>query len=165
MSYNYKMWKQARFTNELASEEMITLIKKYLIPGSVLDVGCGNGRYAQAFDGREYLGIDISPLMIEAAKNNFNDSKKFAFHDIVTWEPTKRWNNIFTSVVLQHLPPDLIEGVLEKLKRWADNLICIESKKSDKEWSGHCFGHDYEAMGLSLVEELPNGVGVYRWSM
>ena len=37
--------------------------------GKIVDIGCGTGDYCQLFDTKDYLGIDISPKMIERCKN------------------------------------------------------------------------------------------------
>ncbi|MBI4779150.1 methyltransferase domain-containing protein [Candidatus Falkowbacteria bacterium] len=42
-----------------------------------LDVGCGNGRLAEAFSEKniEYIGVDSSKKLVEAARKNFPDSR------------------------------------------------------------------------------------------
>ena len=43
----------------------------------ILDVGCGTGHYVSSFGskGFDVIGIDISPSMIEKAKENFPNYK------------------------------------------------------------------------------------------
>lgn len=46
------------------------LIKEHL-KGKVLDAGCGYGRLSQWVD--DYVGVDISPDLLEYARNNYPD--------------------------------------------------------------------------------------------
>ncbi|MFA6422514.1 MAG: class I SAM-dependent methyltransferase [Candidatus Buchananbacteria bacterium] len=49
--------------------------------GSVLDLGCGNGRMAKLFEntGISYLGIDNSQELIKIGKERFKDHKNISF--------------------------------------------------------------------------------------
>ena len=40
---------------------------------SVIDFGCGYGRLCESFDSDKYLGVDISPALIEEAKSKFEN--------------------------------------------------------------------------------------------
>jgi SAM-dependent methyltransferase len=51
---------------------------------SILDYGCGDGELFELFQSsifplREYNGFDVSPLMIEAARERFSDDKNCRF--------------------------------------------------------------------------------------
>lgn len=74
------------FSDEDAAKEesiLIPLIKKIITSdSSVLDIGCGNGRYARALlpDIVEYVGTDISKGFIDSATTEFSDSKAVFIH-------------------------------------------------------------------------------------
>lgn len=80
-------------------------------PGLALDFGCGVGRLTNALAAhfREAHGVDVSPSMIERARqlNRHPDRVKY-FHnpkgDLSDFE-TGRYDFIYTELVLQHIPP------------------------------------------------------------
>ncbi|MFH0955978.1 MAG: class I SAM-dependent methyltransferase, partial [Candidatus Falkowbacteria bacterium] len=112
----------------------------------VLDAGCGNGRLVEAFRGKKisYLGVDSSEKLIEAARNNFLDSRlrgndkeksgndkekvvarnnnnsyEFKNADILELDkfPEKDFDYVFCIAVLHHLPgDDLRLKALEQMK-------------------------------------------------
>jgi SAM-dependent methyltransferase len=51
---------------------VLKMVLKVLLPGIVLDVGCGRGRYSNPLlnSSFTYVGIDISKGMLKIAKNN-----------------------------------------------------------------------------------------------
>lgn len=136
--------------------------KKYLIDGSVLDVGCGCGRFVPLLGDRDYLGIDISPLSVGVCKKNFPDNR-FEVADIVKWTPDRVYDNIFTWTVLEHIPPEVIGDVVEKLKAYGRNVVAVEPIATSEKWAEHCFPHDYEKYFGEYREKL-EGVCIWQWS-
>jgi len=70
------------FSDEYAKKEeefLLPLINKYF-PTSVLDLGCGNGRYSRALKEKvdKYTGVDLSRRFI-ARLEELNDKKDFYF--------------------------------------------------------------------------------------
>ena len=69
------------FTEEAAVKEESTIIplihQKITSDSSILDLGCGNGRYADALgnDIKEYLGVDISQNFVKNANLKYSDEK------------------------------------------------------------------------------------------
>jgi ubiquinone/menaquinone biosynthesis C-methylase UbiE len=58
-------------TRQFQWEEVEFLVEQYVKPGeTLLDIGCGNGRVAQIAERikAQYVGIDISPRMVELTK-------------------------------------------------------------------------------------------------
>lgn len=89
---------------------------------SVLDLGCGAGRFAH-YIGHEaslYLGIDASAEMIEAARNNY-PSLAFQQNDIVKFDTDdSSWDVILLmGNVLDYLQPfERRTAVLRRCKNW-----------------------------------------------
>jgi len=70
-------------------------LKKYIKDGErVLDLGCGNSRFYELFQGRnvEYLGADSSEKLIKIAKEKYGDHFKVA--DILSLPCTQETNKI-----------------------------------------------------------------------
>lgn len=94
----------------------------------ILDVGCGNGRLLEALAGKkiEYLGVDSSPKLLEAARSRWKMSDslrqgdwRFSSGDILKLNklPDKDFNYVFCVAVLHHLPgEDLRAEALRQMK-------------------------------------------------
>lgn len=74
---------------------------------TILDVGCGNGRFLEAIKSKQvnYLGVDNSSAMIELAKRNY-PGQRFLIADILQLDtfPENNFSKVFCLAVLQHLP-------------------------------------------------------------
>jgi len=111
--------------------ELVKLTEMVKDGDRVLDAGCGNGRLAEAFGQKNvnYLGVDGSKNLVEAAKKNFldsrlrgndkemggddektvvarNDSYKFILGDILELDriSEKDFDYVYSIAVLHHLP-------------------------------------------------------------
>lgn len=79
-----------RKTNQLSKTEKKLISLSY---GDILDVGCGTGNYVPLLDKKgKVLGIDISPNIINAAKENGCKNCKVA--DIFTFPSFKKYDTI-----------------------------------------------------------------------
>ena len=116
--------------------ELIKLAESVKNGDKILDVGCGNGRLIEAFKNKKinYLGVDNSKKLIEAAKINFlysrlpaqaglrgNDETEYEFKnaDILELDklPENNFDYIFCIAVLHHLPgEDLRIEALRQMK-------------------------------------------------
>lgn len=82
--------------------------------GSVLDIGCGRGIDAYLYNNNTYLGIDVSPSLIEVAKEQNQyakfkvvDAQKIPFKD-------NTWDNVICKSFFEHLHSE--EQVVQCLK-------------------------------------------------
>ncbi len=91
--------------------------------GKALDFGCGVGRLTQALAARFELaiGVDISPTMVNLAnQSNGRPSRcRYVLNQGATLAtlPSSEFAFVYTSVVLQHMPPDLATGYLLEFSR------------------------------------------------
>jgi ubiquinone/menaquinone biosynthesis C-methylase UbiE len=99
-------------TRQALWEEMKDF-KKFVKDGDkILDLGCGNGRLYEIFEGMsiDYLGVDNSPELIEFAKQRWgeDENRKFMVGDATNldWWDGKKYNAVFVIAVLHHIPSD-----------------------------------------------------------
>jgi len=103
-----KDWKEFNF-----------LFDKYLLQNDkVLDLGCGNARFYQAFKNKnvDYLGIDVSSKLIEIAKNNHPEGRfeVSSINSILS----NSFDKVYSIAVLHHIPSrELRSNFLKEMRR------------------------------------------------
>jgi ubiquinone/menaquinone biosynthesis C-methylase UbiE len=86
----------------------------------VLDLGCGNGRMIELFQGKniEYIGIDNSQKLIEIARQKYPNGNFQTFNGLKIPYPDNYFNAIFCIAVLHHIPgSELRQEFLKEAKR------------------------------------------------
>lgn len=101
-------------------QEVIAFVKKHYKGGTILDYGCGCGRYANCFPEEEYTGVDGYRGNVDFCMETWPD-RRWEYQDLETWKPKKKYDYLFSSVVL-----DQVENLP---LGWAKNYILIENKK------------------------------------
>ena len=104
----------AKNYDDEVGEETTILTKKYLRKhDTVLDYGCARGAYTIALAGevKEIRGIDISPKMIELAKEK---SKDIIFEEATIFDVNKKYDVVLAYNIL-HLLEDT-EKVIQKIE-------------------------------------------------
>jgi len=101
------------------------LERRGLTPGRAraLDFGCGVGRLSQALAQQvdEVIGVDIAPSMLAKARELDRSAGRVQF--VLNQKPdlsdveTASIDIVYSSLVLQHLPPDLVAGYLREFVR------------------------------------------------
>ena len=83
-------------------ETIIQITKPNETKSSFLDVGCGTGHLMRELENRNYVsfGVDISPTVVEKAKNSAPDSEIQCAD--VTKDPMLYENNSFTHITCTH---------------------------------------------------------------
>lgn len=130
---------QARnYMNGSEHQSVRGMIAYYVIKtgGSVLDVGCGRGIDAFRYNPKDYLGIDVSPILIKVArimnpKHKFKvaDAQKLNFKD-------KSFDNVICKSVLEHLPSE------EIAKKVIKEMVRVCKKQLQIAW--HTLPHNKE---------------------
>lgn len=88
----------------------------------ILDIGCAGGvniPVIRRFDPELVVGVDISPKMIELAKESYGDDPRIMFVNsaIQDLELGEKFDVIFAMLSMVHVPPTDIEMVLRKIKK------------------------------------------------
>lgn len=89
--------------------------------GSLLDVGCGEGRFlreaSRRFPGKRLLGVDFSARAVEYARL-LNPGLRFVREDIAdAAAPPESFDVVTLIETLEHVPPGELRGFVEGLRR------------------------------------------------
>ena len=114
--------------------------------GRVLDIGCGTGLHAQFFSPNAYIGVDLSPVYISAAR------RKRPMYDFLAANACQlpfradQFSTAMISGVLHHLPDDQAERALAEAARVLSSdgiLVVWEDIPSVACWNvvGHVVHH------------------------
>ena len=105
----YRLW-QAPFAEHkfapIVANNDLTQIRR------VLDVGCGPGTNTHHFARSDYLGIDVNPRYIDAARRR--TGRRFVVADATTYEvdPSERFDFIFLNSFLHHVDTPSVRRIL-----------------------------------------------------
>ena len=122
---------------------------------SILEVGCGFGRYTKIlyslFKPEKYLALDISKEQIENAKKYVNNEKiEFQCSKIQDFNSDQNFDLVFASEIVMHINFEDIEEVIKKLSMFCKgSIVTIDLFEKDKIGSsskGYCFVHDYSKL-------------------
>jgi SAM-dependent methyltransferase len=151
----------------------------------VLDVGCGPGTNTHWFGAQDYLGIDINPAYIEAARRR--TGRTFIVADVTTYtvDRAERFDFIFVNSLLHHIDTanvrrllahlatlltddgqvhilDLVRPAGTSISRLIADWDRGDYPRSLSEWTS-LFSDPFEA---SLLEPYPlGGLGLTLWNM
>jgi SAM-dependent methyltransferase len=120
-------------------------VEKYSRGGSILDLGCGSGNTGCELDVnsyREYVGIDISDVALEKARQRSESCQRsgknrYAQADIAAYVPDMKHDVILFRESIYYIPRRQIRGTLEKyagflkkdgvlIIRWHDESVASE---------------------------------------
>jgi len=90
---------------------------------SITEIGCGIGRLSAAFQSEDYIGIDISPKVLEIAENT-NKNHKYLLHNQGDPYPDADVRLVYT--VLLHIDDDSIGDFIENLCEDTERVVVAE---------------------------------------
>lgn len=115
-------------TNELlAKRYLLNKLKDLNKGGRVLDIGCGLGRYFEAFDGMEIHGTELSTMAIAQCGLQYPDAR------VIQWfagyplpYDDGYFDLIWCGEFLEHIeePQNAINDIIAKLKTGGSALFC-----------------------------------------
>ena len=128
----------------------------------VLDVGCGTGAHLAAFadTGASCWGVDLSPGMLEVAKDRLPESVDLRLGDATDLPfDAEYFDTVFTSLFLHELDAETRSAVLEEMGRVTardGRMIVIDYRSGDLRWKGRAW------RALSTATERVAGTSHYR---
>lgn len=114
----YRLWQKVA----LAEAKIAPVLRAADLPAArrVLDVGCGPGTNASRFAGKEYLGVDLNPRYVEAARRR-HPGLRFEVADAAAlFLPGESFDFILVNSLLHHLDDSAVERALEGVRSLLD---------------------------------------------
>ncbi len=102
------------------SKAVYKKIGEYMDAGlgnSVLDVGCGTGKYTQIFEKADYVGVDISNDYLNYARTKYPFGKFLNMDSTKLSFPDDSFKYVFSASTFHHLSDDQAERTAEEMKR------------------------------------------------
>jgi len=98
------------------------IVEKYAVHGTILDLGCGSGSTGNELDAtayREYVGVDISDVAIEKARekteqNRRAEKNRYLQSDIVDYVPTGQCDVILFRDSIYYVEVGRIKPMLDR---------------------------------------------------
>lgn len=118
------------------AKEWINLVNSFIIKNnikSILDLGCGDWRLGKELnlDSVDYVGVDVSSIIIEKIKHNEKENIKFINHDIESFDFLDV-DLILIKDVLQHLKLESVKNIVDKIVAHGKYaLICNDFNKDN----------------------------------
>lgn len=112
--------------------------RHYRIDGSVLDLGCGDGKYFRLIwpHVTEAIGIDLDPAVAELGRQSGVYRRTHVAPAHAVPEPTASFDHVFANCSLEHM--DHLDTVLAEIKRClkpGGSLVCSVVTNRFVEWS------------------------------
>jgi SAM-dependent methyltransferase len=109
---------------ERSAERVVPLLLSLFAPGSVLDVGCGDGTWLKTFATAgicDYLGVDGGYVQREVLQI---PNERFAQHDLtLPLDLKRRFDLVLSLEVAEHLAPESAGDFVRSLTRHADLVV------------------------------------------
>jgi len=154
-------WSKSTFNHGSTRPEWFELIAR-LTEGkkSVLDLGCGIGRFTNAFKKMSYLGVDISRKNIKIAEGLYPPypKRKFVVADITDWDTDRVFDIVFSWVSLQHIDPLYFEDLMKSVGKWGKSVMFMEHTAEMTAPSEYMWAHDYKKyLDITFKEPIVEG--------
>lgn len=125
---------------------------------TIFEFGCNGGKnlakIKQVFPSVGLFGIDLNEKAVKYCKDHFKIDIEQGDETYLPKIPDKSFDFCLTSSVLNHLPEDTTEYVLNQLKRITkDGILSVESNNLP---GTYVFKHDYRKYNLKIIKSRWN---------
>lgn len=100
-------------------QTVATALDDFAPTGDVLELACGTGLWTQrlARYATTLTALDSSPETLEVNKRRIADAThvRYEVADLFSWQPEKRYDVVFFSFWLSHVPPDRFEPFFQSV--------------------------------------------------
>jgi trans-aconitate methyltransferase len=104
----------SQFLDLPGGDEVNVAVEEFRPAGSVLDLACGPGTWTASLlrHASDVTGVDASPQMLAIAASRVPAGApvRFVEADVFSWIPDRRYDVVFMSGWVSHVPADLFES-------------------------------------------------------
>lgn len=154
-----------------AKDQLAVALERFNPTGSVLEIAGGTGQWTEQLVRYSALVtvIDASSEVLEENRKRMEKrTRMIEYHqaDIFTWEPPERYDVVFFSYWLSHVPPERFEEFWQQVHRCLkpggrvfliDNLSCDNAADLDPETP--------HGDGVSVLRDGPDGRAYRVWKV
>ena len=152
--YRYRKWGVGSGTGSIKyfNEPFIEFVNDFLDTHeirTVVDIGCGDWQIAQhlSLGDREYIGCDVSSLILNKTRAKFAGHKRTFLHLDATTDVLPHGDLAIVKDVLLHLSNENIQKVLTKLDSFTYVII-------QNDWGEHCENKDIMTGSFRSIDIL-----------
>jgi trans-aconitate methyltransferase len=112
---------------------LLDALQSFAPRGRVLELACGTGQWTTALAerGSELTAVDASPEMLAIASTRVPDDRvRFIQSDIFAWRPDQRYDVVFFSAWLSHVPPQRFDRFWTLVADSSSRLAACSSSTS-----------------------------------
>lgn len=101
-----------------AGARIASIVAGLGIRGEVLELACGTGMWTPelARYATRVLAVDAAPEAVAIARRRCPPNVEFEVADLFTWQPACRFDTVFFSAWLSHVPTDRVPAFLAMLR-------------------------------------------------
>jgi protein-L-isoaspartate O-methyltransferase len=118
-----------------ARRRIAQLVAEMRPEGRVLEIACGTGMWTGALAGHadEVLAVDAAPEALEIARRRTEATNvTFEQADIFDWRPRTRFDTIFFSAWLSHVPARRFDEFWERLAGWSVRVLFVDEPEDEQ---------------------------------
>ncbi|WP_077146192.1 class I SAM-dependent methyltransferase [Sphingopyxis sp. KK2] len=131
---------------------------------SVVEFGCGDGHQLSKIEYKEYVGVDVSPTILESVRNSFAHKENYSFVLMQDISRDARFDLSLSLDVIYHLiEDDVFDDYMSGLFDSSKNFVIIYSSNSDMAWPNRHVKHrlfsewvERNRKDFDLVDHIPN---------